>query len=303
MLFIAINRLPANETIVGQTASRVRATRRLALSEANAELLPSVKNVFGDLDEGFDGLRQFADRRSGRFAVATSPLLAATLLPTLVASYRQRPPSIQMDLFHLPPDGIAQAVGSGQADFGVCAADADSPDHVDSVLFQDSLLLACPAQPPARHVPQSALGSACRPTAGVLRHGSGLRSLSNRDSPRPENRCIRRSRWPTWVRRQAGRGGIGVGGVALVRPAPHPRGHMVGVPMTAPVIHQHRRSGGTATPAFGALPGFRGALPSGHDVAGDRCADGQGGLKGSTRRQGARPDAAAPHARSVGRSA
>lgn len=228
-------------SLEGELAVRLfdRTTRRMALSEAGAELLPSVEKVFGNLDDAFDGLRQFADRRSGRFAVATSPLLAATLLPSLLASFRQRHPDIQINLFDLPPDGIAQAVRSGQADFGVCTADADSPDLVASVLYQDRLLLACPASHPlatAREVRWTALAG--EPLV-VLRHGSGLRTLVEQgfaEVGEPLHPAFEVAHVGTAV-------GLVEAGLALAV-LPSYALHrtravdVVGVPMTAPVIHR-----------------------------------------------------------------
>ncbi|MES2050600.1 MAG: LysR family transcriptional regulator, partial [Pseudomonadota bacterium] len=137
-------------SLEGELAVRLfeRTTRRIALTDAGLELLPSIKKVFENLDDAFDGLRQLSDRRSGRFAVATSPLLAATLLPPLLAGFRVRFPGIRVDLFDLPVDGIAQAVRSGQADFGVCTADTEMPGLVLTTLYQDRLMLACQSDHP-----------------------------------------------------------------------------------------------------------------------------------------------------------
>ncbi|MFZ4287088.1 LysR family transcriptional regulator [Variovorax sp. HJSM1_2] len=154
-----------------------RTTRRMALSEAGQELLPAISKVFVDLDIAFDALRQFSDRRSGRFAVATSPLLAATLLPGLLASFRERFPAIRVDILDLPVDGIAQAVRSGQADFGVCTIDTDPSDLVISPLYQDRLMLACPEQHPLAQQASVRWSDLTSEPLIWLRSGSGLRRL------------------------------------------------------------------------------------------------------------------------------
>jgi LysR family carnitine catabolism transcriptional activator len=166
-------------TLEGELAVRLfeRTTRRISLTDAGLELLPSIKKVFDNLDQAFDGLRQLSDRRSGRFAVATSPLLAATLLPPLLASFRARFPSIRVDLFDLPVDGIAQAVRSGQADFGVCTADSDIPDLIATMLYQDRLMLACQSSHPLAGRREVRWAELIGEPLAVLRHGSGLRTL------------------------------------------------------------------------------------------------------------------------------
>ncbi|WP_421954472.1 LysR substrate-binding domain-containing protein [Polaromonas sp.] len=169
-------------SLEGELAVRLfeRTTRRIALTDAGLELLPSIKKVFENLDDAFDGLRQLSDRRSGRFAVATSPLLAATLLPPLLAGFRVRFPGIRVDLFDLPVDGIAQAVRSGQADFGVCTADTEMPGLVLTTLYQDRLMLACQSDHPLAERREVRWAELAGEPLALLRHGSGLRSLVER---------------------------------------------------------------------------------------------------------------------------
>ena len=157
-----------------------RTTRRVVLTEEGQALLPSVQTVFKDLDQAFDGLRQLSDRRSGRFAVATSPLLAATLLPALLASFRTRFPGIDVDLLDLPVDGIAKAVREGQADFGVCTADQEMAGLVATTLYQDRLMLACLADHPLAGRKEVRWSELAGEPLALLRHGSGLRTLVER---------------------------------------------------------------------------------------------------------------------------
>jgi DNA-binding transcriptional LysR family regulator len=160
-----------------------RTTRRVVLTEEGQALLPSVQTVFKDLDQAFDGLRQLSDRRSGRFAVATSPLLAATLLPALLASFRDRFPGIEVDLLDLPVDGVAKAVREGQADFGVCTADQEMvgmAGMVATTLYQDRLMLACLADHPLAGRKEVRWANLAGEPLALLRHGSGLRTLVER---------------------------------------------------------------------------------------------------------------------------
>lgn len=154
-----------------------RTTRSLTLSEAGRELLPAVEQVFGNLDAAFEGLRQFSNRRSSRFALATSPLLAATLMPTLLAQFKKHHPDVRVDLWDLPVGEIAQTVRSGQADMGICTADMDTPDLASSTLYQDRLVLCClPDHPLAKRRAVRWEELTSEPLA-ALRQGSGLRTL------------------------------------------------------------------------------------------------------------------------------
>jgi DNA-binding transcriptional LysR family regulator len=157
-----------------------RTTRRVVLTEEGQTLLPSVQMVFKDLDQAFDGLRQLSARRRGRFAVATSPLLAATLLPQLLASFRLRFPGIEVALLDLPVDGIAQAVREGRADFGVCTADQEVVGLLATTLYQDRLMLACLADHPLAGRKEVRWNELVGEQLALLRPGSGLRSLADR---------------------------------------------------------------------------------------------------------------------------
>jgi len=157
-----------------------RTTRRVVLTEEGQALLPSVQMVFKDLDQAFDGLRQLSARRRGRFAVATSPLLAATLLPQLLSSFRLRFPGIEVDLLDLPVDGIAQAVREGRADFGVCTADQEVAGLLTTTLYQDRLMLACLADHPLAGRKEVRWSELAGEPMALLRHGSGLRTLVER---------------------------------------------------------------------------------------------------------------------------
>lgn len=157
-----------------------RTTRRVVLTEEGQALLPSVQMVFKDLDQAFDGLRQLSARRRGRFAVATSPLLAATLIPQLLASFRLRFPGIEVDLLDLPVDGIAQAVREGRADFGVCTADQEVTGLLTITLYQDRLMLACLADHRLAGRKEVRWSELAGEPMALLRHGSGLRTLVER---------------------------------------------------------------------------------------------------------------------------
>jgi len=229
-------------TLEGELAVRLfeRTTRRMALSDAGAELLPSIEKVFDKLDAAFDGLRQFSDRRSGRFAVATSPLLAATLLPSLLASFRLRFPGIQVSLFDLPPDGIAQAVRSGQADFGVCTADTDIPDLVATTLYQDRLVLVCAASHPLAQRREVRWNELAGEPLVLLRHGSGLRTLVERGFAEV-NEAVRPAFEVAHVGTAVGLVEAGLGISILPSYALHRTRavDVVGVPMTAPVVERN----------------------------------------------------------------
>jgi len=154
-----------------------RTTRKLALTDAGQTLLPSITQVFQHLDTAFDDLRQLSQRRGARLAVATSPLLAATLVPTLMASFRERFPDVALVLSDLAVDEIAAAVRAGEADLGICTADTAALDLQSTLLYQDRLMLACLGSHPLAQQHEVQWADLVGEPLALVRRGSGLRLL------------------------------------------------------------------------------------------------------------------------------
>lgn len=166
----------------GELGARLfeRTTRRMVVTDAGKELLPAVGLMFKHLDLAIAELRESTLRRGSRLRIAASPLLAATLLPHLMASFRSRFPSIQLTLSDLAVADIANAVRAGDADLGICTGDVETLDLEATVLHRDRLMLACLEIHPLAaqfEVPWSELLG--EPLA-LLQPGSGLRKLADR---------------------------------------------------------------------------------------------------------------------------
>lgn len=154
-----------------------RTTRALVLTDAGRELLPTIEQIFGQLDSAFEGMRQFASRKAGRISLATSPLLAVTPIPSLLVRLRERFADVRVDLMDLPVNEIAHAVRSGAVDFGVCTADDQQPDLQATTLYQDRLVLCCRDDHPLAARREVRWDELADEPMAVLRSGTGLRKL------------------------------------------------------------------------------------------------------------------------------
>lgn len=169
-------------TLEGELGVRLfeRTTRRMVLTDEGKKLLPTVEQLLGQLDGAITDLHEFSQSRSSRLRIAASPLLAATLLPHLMASFRERFPAIRLTLRDVQVSEVAQAVRVGEADLGVCTADVDALDLHTTVLHQDRLMLAClETHPWASRFELPWRELAGEPLA-LMQPGSGLRKLSER---------------------------------------------------------------------------------------------------------------------------
>ncbi|VCU70008.1 HTH-type transcriptional regulator GltC [Pigmentiphaga humi] len=96
-----------------------RSTRKLAMTEAGQEFLQSAERILGDVELAVNHVQDRLEKRRGRLTVATTPVMAATLLPEVIASFQQAHPAISVRLADCPIDEIIRQVQDGEADFGV----------------------------------------------------------------------------------------------------------------------------------------------------------------------------------------
>lgn len=169
-------------TLEGELGARLfeRTTRRMVLSEEGQKLLPSIEEMMGQLDGAITDLQEFSQRRSSRLRIAASPLMAATLLPHLMAGFHERFPAVRLTLRDLPVGEVAQSVRSGEADLGVCTADVDTTDLHATVLHQDRLMLACRDGHQLATRPEVQWRDLAGERLALMQPGSGLRNLSAR---------------------------------------------------------------------------------------------------------------------------
>jgi DNA-binding transcriptional LysR family regulator len=154
-----------------------RTTRRLVLTAAGQQFLPTVQQVLAQLEAGVAELQITEHLKAGHLRVAASPLLASVLLPKVIGSFRLHHPQVRVTLLDEPVVSLPELVRRGEVDLAVCTASDDSADLQVTPVYGDKLMLAC----------HSAHGLASRREVRwqelldepliLMRHGSGLRTL------------------------------------------------------------------------------------------------------------------------------
>ena len=154
-----------------------RTTRRLVLTDAGRQLLPTVRQVFDSLEQGIDAVRAAQQVRSSLLVVATSPLLASALVPEVIASFRQQYPQVRVRLVDTPVESLPALVREGGADIAVCTANNDVSDLLATRLYSDPLMLVCPVGHPLAALREVEWQTLRDEPLVLMRPGSGLRSL------------------------------------------------------------------------------------------------------------------------------
>lgn len=154
-----------------------RTTRSLVLTEAGKQFLPTVDQVFLQLDEAIANLQKSQHLKSAQLRVAASPLLASALFPKVIASFRAHHPHIRVVLMDAPIDSLPDMVRRGQVDMAVCTATEDLTDLSVQLLYVDKLMLACHVSHPLADQQEVTWQCLVDEPLILLRHGSGLRAL------------------------------------------------------------------------------------------------------------------------------
>ena len=156
-----------------------RTTRRMELTEAGRQFMPAVRDVFLALDSGVQTLQEGKRRKSERLTLATSPLLAGTVVPAVIAKFREQFPNVDVTLADVPVDQVVSQVRESKADFGICTADAALTDLIAQVLYQDTLMLACSPDHPMAERAQATWSDLIDQPLILLNPGTGMRRLTD----------------------------------------------------------------------------------------------------------------------------
>jgi len=154
----AAERLCISQPSVSSRVKRLEEVLRVKLIERNPRSLNATED--GELlrtaaQEALSGLytvlRQFRERSEAernRVVVAATPMLAATFLPSIIHSYAQRFPDVDVVLKDMPFEVLLKTIGDGAADIGVTALDGDYDNLQFQALAAEPVVLVVPAKHP-----------------------------------------------------------------------------------------------------------------------------------------------------------
>ncbi|MCK9511753.1 MAG: LysR family transcriptional regulator [Pigmentiphaga sp.] len=120
-----------------------RSTRRVYLTPIGESLHSQLDTVLHDLDMV---LRRVNDQRAlntGVVRVATTQLLASTLVPELMAAFQREYPSIQVKLMDAPTDAVMARVFAGEAELGIGPERLPNSDITSTPLFDGPFMAVC----------------------------------------------------------------------------------------------------------------------------------------------------------------
>jgi LysR family transcriptional regulator, carnitine catabolism transcriptional activator len=125
-----------------------RNTRAVELTRIGRELLPVLERLLGEFDAVVVSTREMATMRYGMVRIAALPSVAATVLPPLIARFKQRHPQIRITVRDSVGERINAMVREEIVDFGI-GSDVESDTELETIpLFEDEMRAIVPASHP-----------------------------------------------------------------------------------------------------------------------------------------------------------
>lgn len=155
---LAAKKLHISQPSVTSRVQRLEATLRVKLLirntrhvEATAEglrLYETAEKLLRGLRDLLGEFQTAAEIDRHRVAVATTPMIAATVLPRIIRQYSERYTDVQVELLDLPYGKVIEALDAGTVQLGVTALDKDDGKFAFQLLAEEELFLVVPALHP-----------------------------------------------------------------------------------------------------------------------------------------------------------
>ncbi len=152
-----------------------RTTREVAPTEAGRLLAAQLERLLEELDTVLLDVQGLGRARRGRVRVASSPTLAASLMPACIAAAGAQGTEIVL-LDRIQQDSL-DSVRAGVVDFGVVVDPADPGDLHCEPILREPFCLVCPVDHPLAHVGEVEWGRLAEHPLVLLDQASGSRRL------------------------------------------------------------------------------------------------------------------------------
>jgi DNA-binding transcriptional LysR family regulator len=120
-----------------------RTTRRVRLSAAGSQYFPWAERVLMDLQGAHRCAEELRSQKTGVVRVATSQVIAWTLMPPVYAAFRAFRPDVRLEPLDLAVDEILPSLASGRADLAITLAGPPGEELRALPVFASRVHLAC----------------------------------------------------------------------------------------------------------------------------------------------------------------
>lgn len=120
-----------------------RSTRSVSPTVVGDAFEPMARRVLADLDEALDSLSNLKELRRGLVRVAAPEPLSCTVLPELIARYKQQHPDVDVRFDDVPIEQVVAGLHNGNTDIGFGPASVAVDDAAEAhALWSEPLWVA-----------------------------------------------------------------------------------------------------------------------------------------------------------------
>lgn len=120
-----------------------RTTRSISLTKAGSELLQRVERPVMDLEEAYRCMSDLASAGHGTVVIGVLPSVALSLIPTALATLRDKHPAIHIRVIEAHNDDLIAMLRSNQIEFAVGVLFASSTEFDFKPLIEDQFDIVC----------------------------------------------------------------------------------------------------------------------------------------------------------------
>lgn len=126
-----------------------RTTRKVKLTREGRQLLENARRAVAEIELGLRSIREVADLRQGRVAIACAPMLAATRLPPILAAFEKEYRGVRIVLQELKSVELFQSLRNGDVDFAIGPVVGDGEFEFEPIIAEQIFALV-----PRKFVPE-----------------------------------------------------------------------------------------------------------------------------------------------------
>ncbi|HEV7305555.1 LysR family transcriptional regulator [Ensifer sp.] len=120
-----------------------RHTRMVSLTLVGQEFLPQARKILKDLELAVGDVRDNASLKRGQVTIAAAIVLAATVVPPIIARFLSKYPEISVNIRDMPEEQITPALKRHEVDIAVGTLSEEDPEIAATPLLRDKLMLVC----------------------------------------------------------------------------------------------------------------------------------------------------------------
>lgn len=128
-----------------------RNTRSVKLTQIGKELTPVIQRLVREIEAVVHNAHELSTGDRGLVSVAALPSVSSTILPRIIARFREQSPGVSVTLRDAVAQRVAALVQSEDVDFGIGSFPDTAPELQVTPLFTDRMRVIFPRGSPLAH--------------------------------------------------------------------------------------------------------------------------------------------------------